>query len=76
MPTYEYKCQDCGTVFEALRPMKDSDAPIDCKHCSSSNTVKKLTTFRVIGMADHSHTSSGSSGCGSCQGGSCSTCGY
>ncbi len=76
MPTYEYKCQDCGTVFEALRAMKDSDAPISCKQCNSDNTVKRLTTFRVIGVADHSHNHSSGSSCGGCSGGSCSSCGH
>lgn len=33
MPIYEYKCNKCGEVFEALQ--KFSDKPLTkCKHCS------------------------------------------
>lgn len=33
MPTYEYKCQSCGYVFEKLQSM--SDKPLkNCPHCN------------------------------------------
>ena len=32
MPTYDYECQGCGTVFEAFQKM--SDAPLEeCPDC-------------------------------------------
>ena len=35
MPTYEYKCQDCGWVFERFQSMKDK--PLEkCPKCSGS----------------------------------------
>jgi putative FmdB family regulatory protein len=76
MPTYEYKCQDCGSSFDALRSMKDSDSPIACAKCNSGNTVRKLTACHVNGVSDHSHSPAGQSGCGGCQGGSCASCGH
>lgn len=39
MPMYEYQCEKCGLVFEAMQ--KFSDAPLsECKSCGG--TVKKL----------------------------------
>ena len=30
MPVYEYLCEDCEGVFEAVRPMKESQEPEPC----------------------------------------------
>ena len=32
MPTYDYRCPDCGT-FEAMRRIADRDAPAVCPQC-------------------------------------------
>ena len=32
MPTYEYRCKDCGHAFEIVQPMKD-DALSVCPEC-------------------------------------------
>ena len=78
MPTYVYQCQDCGNQFESLRPMRDSDAPISCQSCSSSNTRRRLTTFNMssASSSESPYASPGSCGCGNCQGGSCASCGH
>lgn len=39
MPTYEYKCKDCGKKFEAFQSMTD-DPLTECKFCSGD--VKRL----------------------------------
>jgi putative FmdB family regulatory protein len=78
MPTYVYRCQDCGIRFESLRAMKDADSPISCDTCHSTNTSRCLTTFSVktdsSSSSTHSHSTSG--GCGGCSGGSCASCGH
>lgn len=40
MPTYEYKCEDCGEQFEVVQKM--SEEPL--KHCPACNkeTLKKI----------------------------------
>ncbi len=39
MPVYEYQCDSCGLVFEAMQ--KFSDAPLsECRSCGAA--VKKL----------------------------------
>mgnify|MGYP000538860817 CR=1 FL=1 len=39
MPTYEYKCLECGKRFECFQSMSDP-AVTNCEHCSGQ--VKKL----------------------------------
>ncbi len=79
MPTYVYSCADCGTRFEALRSMKDSDTPIACKSCNSDNTHRCLTACNVnsaSGGSTYAASQSASGGCGGCHGGSCASCGH
>ncbi|HEU4759961.1 MAG TPA: zinc ribbon domain-containing protein [Dehalococcoidia bacterium] len=45
MPLYEYYCEKCDTVFEALRPLRDSDAPAPCPTCGRDAARIMPTTF-------------------------------
>lgn len=50
MPIYEYQCQACGELHEALQ--KISDAPLqDCPVCGESQLKKKVSAaaFRLKG---------------------------
>lgn len=50
MPIYEYQCQECGHIHEALQKM--SDAPlIVCPACSKPELMKKISAagFRLKG---------------------------
>ncbi|MCC7431728.1 zinc ribbon domain-containing protein [bacterium] len=41
MPTYDFKCQDCGNIFEKFQTM---NAPIPaCPECSSSKIEKLIS---------------------------------
>jgi len=74
MPIYEYVCEDCLEHFEAMRPMKDSDAPITCCRCESTHTSRQLSLF-----AAHSEgqvVAGGNTSCSSCASSSCATCGH
>jgi putative FmdB family regulatory protein len=73
MPIYEYVCGDCGEHFEALRPMKDADAPIGCRRCESRRTERALSVFYAQSSGRTVAGTSGG-GCGSCSGGSCGSC--
>ena len=45
MPIYEYRCDDCGRVFEALQRI--GDEPLDtCRHCSGS--AKRIISSPAI----------------------------
>lgn len=74
MPIYEYICQECKKEFELIRPMSQADQPIPCTGCGGENVKKKLALFYAqSGGSSLAGTSAPS--CGSCSGGSCSTCG-
>jgi putative FmdB family regulatory protein len=75
MPIYEYICKDCEKVFETIRPMNQSDAPIPCALCGGQHTQRKISVFfaesggkAVSGMSEPT--------CGTCGGGDCSHCGH
>lgn len=72
MPIYEYACNDCREEFEKL---VFASTVVLCPSCSSGNIRKKMSTFGMGGGAENQSTGgSPASGCGSCSGGSCSTC--
>ncbi|HEY75593.1 MAG TPA: zinc ribbon domain-containing protein [Thermoflexia bacterium] len=73
MPLYEYVCDDCGERFEALRSMRDADAPIDCPRCGGHRAKRALSLFAAIG-SEGVVAGSGSS-CSSCSSTSCAGCG-
>ena len=33
MPLYEYYCERCNGVYEALRPMREASLPVPCPEC-------------------------------------------
>ena len=45
MPLYEYYCDKCYKVFEALRSIKDSDQPATCPECGAASDRILPTTF-------------------------------
>lgn len=74
MPLYEYVCLDCKTHFDALRSIKDADAPIACSRCQSEHTARQLSVF--FAHSDGRVVAQSSSGCASCASGACATCGH
>ncbi|NPV86413.1 MAG: zinc ribbon domain-containing protein [Anaerolineae bacterium] len=71
MPIYEYVCQNCGHSFEMMRSIKDADLQITCKNCKSNETKRKISSFFAVSGGK---AITPSSGCGSCRGGTCSSC--
>lgn len=46
MPVYEFKCEDCGRVFDLL--MKTGEYLLDkCPYCEGKNVKKIFSTFGV-----------------------------
>ncbi len=54
MPIYEYKCQDCGKVTEALVQLKNSNQILCCVHCKSENLRKIISSPATILIGEHS----------------------
>lgn len=48
MPIYEYKCEDCGKIFEKMQRMSDP-APV-CESCLSER-VSKLISLGSFALA-------------------------
>ena len=50
MPIYEYQCQLCGHVHEALQKMS-ADPLVDCPSCNEPGLKKKISAvgFRLKG---------------------------
>ena len=38
MPIYEYRCEKCNVVWEAIRPVRMREEPLDCP-CGEKATV-------------------------------------
>lgn len=46
MPTYDYKCEDCGDIFEAFQSMLDD--PLSTCHCEKkSSNIRRLISNNV-----------------------------
>ena len=57
MPTYEYRCRDCGYDFEAVQSFSD-DALTECPQCAGS--LRKIfgnigVTFKGSGFYKNDH---------------------
>ncbi len=51
MPLYEYRCEQCGRIFEKLRRMRDAEAETECPYCASEDVERMLSTFATGGCA-------------------------
>ncbi len=73
MPIYEYKCKNCGEIFEMLHLPGSNPDPV-CPRCESRNCEKLISSpsFKVDGTM----TFSGTTCCGAPEpcGKSCRRC--
>ena len=47
MPLYEYRCNDCRSVFEVLRPMADRELAAVCPSCESRASMPLISRVAV-----------------------------
>lgn len=50
MPIYRYSCPECDLFVEELRPMRFSDANVECPVCHTL-CVQAIAPVNVIGRA-------------------------
>jgi putative FmdB family regulatory protein len=50
VPLYEYRCTDCGRLFERL--VRAWNEAVDCPGCASATVEKQVSTFAFAGSAD------------------------
>jgi len=74
MPIYEYRCNTCGSTFDAIRPMHAADDAIPCEKCESKDTTRLLS--KCYSHNEHGSIGGQANSCGNCSGGSCSCCGH
>lgn len=64
MPIYEYECDECGHVTEALRKMSEADAAIECQCCGGKRTHRAQSVFAA--SSGQSSPTPGAGACGTC----------
>ncbi len=52
MPLYEYYCQHCDGIFEALRPMREAADPVPCPLCDRDGQRIMPTSFMAFTFRD------------------------
>ena len=50
MPSYEYRCLECGAITEILRPIKSRDDVTNCGRCGAA-TERIMSRFNTVGPA-------------------------
>jgi putative FmdB family regulatory protein len=45
MPIYEYKCLDCGKLFESYQKIANDKNEAECPKCGSQNTRRVPSSF-------------------------------
>jgi putative FmdB family regulatory protein len=49
MPTYEYRCSDCGKRVSIFQSYEDyGREPVQCPNCGSENLKRLITRVRVL----------------------------
>jgi putative FmdB family regulatory protein len=48
MPLYEYLCDHCEGIFEALRPMREAADPVPCPECDRDGERIMPTSFAAF----------------------------
>jgi putative FmdB family regulatory protein len=70
MPIYEFHCPDCGSDFETL--VLKSGEKVACPECDCAKVQRLMSGFAH--KSEGGPLVSADSGCGTCSGGTCSSC--
>ena len=49
MPTYNYKCKECGKVFEIFSHFSEMDEEVKCPNCGSEKTERVFSIPHIEG---------------------------
>ena len=52
MPLYEYICEPCDGIFEALRPIREASDPVPCPVCDRDGRRIMPTSFSAFTFRD------------------------
>jgi putative FmdB family regulatory protein len=70
MPIYEFHCPKCGHDFETL--VLKAGEKVDCPECGGKKVERLMSGFAH--KSEGGPMVSSNSGCGTCSGGTCSSC--
>lgn len=56
MPLYEYRCADCGAMFEKFVRSMTADVDFVCPECQSDSVAKAFSTFATSGTTNRRST--------------------
>ena len=71
MPSYDYRCRQCGDTFEIKRSITAAAEPVACPQ-GHDDTVKLLSTVSVaVGGRGSAGPATAAGGGGGCCGGGC-----
>jgi putative FmdB family regulatory protein len=51
MPTYQYKCSECGREFEQVMPIREHEQKnlkVKCPKCQSSHVEQEPAQFQAV----------------------------
>ena len=51
MPLYEFYCERCDGVFEAIRPMREASLPVPCPQCNRDGN-RIMSSFSAFTFRD------------------------
>jgi putative FmdB family regulatory protein len=61
MPIYEFKCQNCGRVFDKLVRSASTQYEVECPECRSKDCKKAISLCCASGSRDSGAVASASS---------------
>jgi len=72
MPLYEYRCNDCASVYEVMRPMAERELAAVCPRCESRASMPLISRVgMLVGGESSSAGRTGPEAGGGCCGGAC-----
>ncbi|MFC2131740.1 FmdB family zinc ribbon protein [Bacteroidota bacterium] len=73
MPTFAYKCEECGTKYEIFHKTSEKEEDIICPSCISTNAEKLMSAPNIGSMSSGSGYVPDMPPCasGACQSGAC-----
>jgi len=70
MPIYEFRCEACGELQEALRRMGQGAEGLVCRRCGGARLTKQYSSFAASSSGPASFPG------GACGGGGCGPSGF
>jgi putative FmdB family regulatory protein len=54
MPIYEYRCRECGEVFDAFQRVGEDGEELECPKCGTPRPEKLFSSFASAGSSSTS----------------------